>query len=342
MSFKRLLICSFVAVSIVFNFEQRELFAAKGKNLRLLDKKPSYFTPKYDENQPRSYTWMPLLSFVIPGVGQAKEKEYGAFSIYFSTAVAGLSYSSYNNNKLSDYHDSDEYKLLSDDEKDNRKIHGELERKVAIGSQLYMAMGSMSAYHSFRTAVATRQRYGEFTFLTKEETPWELATAPFQFRFLKRPSTYIPLGIIAGYYLLLMNAEFDDDDDMKKDALSNSDVFYSGAVSYMAGVHEEALFRGWMMPCFMEWTGSELWSNGLTAATFALAHLGTVNVPLPQLILGWHLGNVTQNNDWTLSESIFIHAWWDVFALLASYQLKKNDEKAKLPVIWAPPLKFVF
>lgn len=159
---------------------------------------------------------------------------------------------------------------------------------------------------------------------------------------MTRITTIIPLSIVAGLYIITANSQFEEEDDYKRDSLSSSDFLYTGTISYLAGVHEEALFRGWVMPVLMEWTDSPFWSNTLTSVGFSLAHLGSVDVPVVQLLLGWYLGYVSQSNQWTLSESIFIHAWWDVFALLGMYSIKRKDSKAKLPILWLPQLKFVF
>lgn len=303
----------------------------------------SFFLPKRNPTRPRGYILSPLLSWALPGLDQWIEGQESYGALYLGVHLGGLAYGSHYQRRVDEYQNTSRYQNLSEEEKENLAVHGEMERKRDLGSQIFNGIRSISAYHAFRTAVATRRPYGSFTFLAKEETPSDIALAPFQFEYLTRMSTIIPLGIIATYAMYVTGSNFDDDKEYEKDSLTRSDLFYSGAISYNAGVHEEAWFRGWFMPIFMEWTESELWSNTITAVIFALAHLNDQNQrPWPQLALGWHLGYVTQKNNWTLSESIFIHAWWDVFALLGQYQIKRKNPNAVLPIIWAPPLQIYF
>jgi membrane protease YdiL (CAAX protease family) len=209
-------------------------------------------------------------------------------------------------------------------------------------------MSSLSAYHSFRTAVTTRYQYGQFTFLNpkNEETPAQLALAPFNFTYLARPTTIIPLAVVATLAVAIANQEPTPESNTYRDGLTSSDIFYASGTSYLAGLHEEALFRGWMMPCLMQWTSSPFWSNSITAATFAVAHMGNVQVPVAQLAMGWYWGWLAQRRQWTLGEGIFIHTWYDVMIFMASYNFryKKNPTAtaAALPVLWLPPLSLSF
>ena len=303
----------------------------------------SLFTPKSSPSRPRNYIISPLISWaVLPGFDQWWEGQYLYAGIYTGTAIAGHVYADSYVEQYRKKINAPEYKNLPEEEKDNELTHGELERKIQLGRQTAFAAGSFSAYHSFRTAVTTLQPYGKFTFLKKEESPADLALAPFKFSYLSRWTTYVPLGFIGLLYVATANQKFEPDSEYRKDKLSNSDVGFSRGTSYLAGTHEEASFRGYIMPVFREWTSSDLWSNALQSLIFAAAHLNTVSLPVAQLGLGFHLGWVTQRNEWTLSEAIFIHAWWDVFALMAAYQVKKKNPEARLPDLLLPPLVFHF
>ena len=96
-----------------------------------------------------------------------------------------------------------------------------------------------------------------------------------------------------------------------------------------------------------EYWDSDFWSNAAQSLLFAAAHLNTNPQPIAQLLLGYHLGYVTQKNNWTLGESIFIHTWWDVIAFSTIYHYKQaepeNEAVQRLkPVLWLPPLQFAF
>ncbi len=285
-----------------------------------------------EPERPRNYILPPLISFVLPGFDQWAEGQQEAGFTYSSLGVTGLVVGS-----------SAWYRF------NNRGVRGATEieisdrdnevRQYLLGVQLYSAAGSLSAYHSFRSAVRTRQAQGQFAFLSQEESVDEILKSPFRFSYLRRPTTYYPLllgtaavGVIwAGHKSLFTRNQF-----------NFADAFYSGSFSYLAGTHEEALFRGWMMPVLMESWKSPLWSNTATAAVFAAAHYSQSNkVPVFQFVAGWYLGYLTQKNNWTLSEAIFVHTWWDVIIFSGLYfvEARARPESAILNL---PPITFSF
>ena len=286
--------------------------------------------------KPKNYIFPPLLSFFLPGFDQWVEGDYRYATAYSGSALAGIVYSRENRSQLAE--DLEGKEGFSEEWQENRLIHGELERKIALGGQITFASGSFSAYHSFRTATKSRRQLGEFTFLP-EETPEDILLSPFRFDYIFKSSTYIPLSIAAGF--LFLNQASILPDEYVRDSFSGSDLFYSGATSYLAGTHEEALYRGVIMPGIMNSVQSEFWSNSATAFLFAISHLATVDVPLPQFLLGWHLGNVTQNNKWSISESVFIHTWWNVFAFVSIYNTRKKQPERK-STLWLPGIAVNF
>lgn len=300
------------------------------------------FTPKYNPDRVRSVFWAPLFSLFIPGLDQWMEGQYGYATAYTGVALAGYQIADYNRQRLRDEYDTWEYDTQPKEVKENRQTFGERERRLAYGSQMAFAAGSFSAYHAFRTAVPGQQKIGRFEFLKESETPKDILLAPFRFDYLRRPSTWIPLGVIAGLGILSHGAELGEGSEYEKRVLNRSDYLYTMGISYAAGTHEELLFRGWLLPVTRQMTGGDLSANLITTAAFALAHLGTTQMPVPQALLGFHLGWVTQQNNWTLSESIFIHTWWDVFAFLMQYELQKKDPRAAPAALWLPPIQLTF
>ena len=173
----------------------------------------------------------------------------------------------------------------------------------------------------------------------------ELFKSTLEFKYLTRKTTWIPLligGAIAGLRLSTPPATYNE-----RSPFTSADALFTSAFSANAGTHEEAMFRGWLMPVLREYTGSDMWSNIGQGVLFAAAHLGTVSTPLPQLLLGLHLGNLTQDNGWEMGEAVFIHTWWDIIAFWTQFQY--NSKYAKSPVapvvpavLWLPPLEWVF
>ena len=315
----------------------------------------SYFRPRRNPGKKRNYILWPLLSLLAPGLDQWIEGQYGAAATYTGISVAGNAYALANYQDYADFIESPTYKNMSKDQQNDWAMNDENARRVQFGLQLgggpltlgLGAMSSLSAYHAFRTAVTTRYQFGQFGFLDPqyEETPADLALAPFHFQYLARPTTYIPLAIVATLAYATYNQTPEPDSNTYRDGLSSSDVFYATSTSYLAGVHEEALFRGFMMPCFMQWTGSPFWSNSITAGVFAVAHMNQVQVPLAQLLMGWYWGWLAQHRNWTIGEGIFIHSWYDTMIFLATYNFRYKQPatgNAVPPVLWLPALRMTF
>jgi membrane protease YdiL (CAAX protease family) len=273
----------------------------------------------YNLDKPRSVMWPAFFSFFIPGLDQWIENQHHAGFFYSGLGLTGMALANQAWGKIKD---DDFYHL---DPENIEHWH----RQYILGSQIYQVAGSFSAYHSFRTAVRTQKKLGKYAFLKKEEHTGEILAAPFKFSYLKRHTTYLPLGGLAVAVAILVSA---DDEAAGKITLNES--LYSGAISYNAGTGEEALFRGWIMPGMRQSMKSDFWSNTASAFIFAIAHQSEqLQVPWPQFVMGWYLGWLTQQNDWTLSESVFIHTWWDVIAFSAAYLAQSKT--AYLPLIYA-------
>jgi hypothetical protein len=266
-----------------------------------------------DFEQPRGLFWRPILSLLVPGLDQWFEEQYRSASVYsgyatlgFGAQLSALDFNNSGNNTFSE--DNDRH------------------RRYIWGTQAYMDIGFVSAFHSFRKAAETRKRDGQFLFLKHEETAGDLFMAPFHLEKIIKPSVFIPLAALSAFEVVLSNQP-----RYRRGVWRGDDLTFATAMSANAGIGEEALFRGYFMPVTREWWGSDFWSNTATATVFAAAHLRTVSVPLPQFALGWYLGWHVQRNEWQLSDAVFIHTWWDIVAISA--ELARNRGQAVyLPV----------
>lgn len=326
-------------------------------------KRTSVFDPRRQPDRPRSDIGIPLVSFLLPGFDQWWEAQYGSAAAYTGLWLGGSLYAStvaHANglNTSGEKVDEDGKPIKTDRDGDGEVDDVGLDgkeisvRKVILGGLVAQGAAGMSAYHAFRTAARSRQAQGQYGFLTYEETPVDLLLAPFEFSYLKRSSTYVPL--IVGAVLASFILSSDPGEDMERTKFTAADGFFTSAYSYNAGTHEEALFRGWIMPVMYEYWGSEFWSNAAQSVLFAAAHLNTNSVPVAQLFLGYHLGDVTQDDGWRLGEAVFIHAWWDVLAFATAYHYKQKpleteDDPAgdvrvtyRRPTLWLPPLYLNF
>jgi len=178
----------------------------------------------------------PMVSFIIPGAGQWMRGQVLSGTLYSGVALAGLSYAEHSGTEIG-------HQKKIDDTEISQK--GFAQRKYMLGLQTYQASGGMSLYHTFRSAVWQRQKFGQYAFLTRSETPLELMKAPIEFQYLTRPTTYIPLAIggMASWYLASHPPK-----GYTKSRLRREDPMFATAFSFNAGTHEEAMFRGWLMP----------------------------------------------------------------------------------------------
>ena len=315
-----------------------------------------------EESYPRkkSIFWSPFASFLLPGFDQWWEGRYGQAGAFSGTAIVGSMITS---SALSSINEDDAE--LGEDESPLTAEDTRF-RRAQLGNQIAQVAGGFSAYEAFRSALPSHQAGGGFGFLPPASdlrNTGEVLWAPFQFSYLARPTTFIPLGILAGLAYLQVTQTSDDDlfnEDLQRSAFTSEDAFYAGAISFNAGTHEEAMFRGWLLPVLYEKTDDFFWANVSNAALFAVAHLNTVSVPTAQLAMGYYWGYLTEKNNWDIGEATFIHTWWDVIILSMLYHFEPLDEEKKKEnntaifrngqiirppaprAVWLPPLTFTF
>ena len=304
-------------------------FAQESTNEMTSDVDDKFFSYKMKRpNKKRgSIFGFPLLSFAVPGIGQFLNGQYGPGFVYSGTAFAGAATAVSGVIELSNRNDNDA------DNDDDLYVEGFEDkdpavRRILVGTSLYTLAGSLSLYHSFQTVVDFRKQQGDFSFLPDErETTDELMLAPFEFGFLGRWTTWVPLVSLLG----LVFVDGANDDYNTRDSLNAGDYALAGTLSYGAGVGEEAMFRGWLYPAFINSYGedNEFWANATQAAIFGALHYSRDNrFPLFQALGGFYWGWLTRKNNWSLKESIFIHTWWDVIAFTAIFA--QGDKKASI------------
>lgn len=275
----------------------------------------------HDSLRPRG-GWGPVFSFFLPGIDQFVEGQTAAGATYLTYGVSGVVIAMNRNDALT-----------SDPGQNDIGSRDNAVRQYMLGWQMYQTAGALSAYQAYRSTIQTyRESETGYGFIKSDDTTLDLAWAPFDFRFLARPTTFVPLGLLLAATVYAVNETSDADR-----YLSGSDYGYTAALSYQAGVSEEAIFRGWLMPSFRDSWKSDFWSNSTQATIFALLHISDENpYPVAQFLVGYYLGWLTQQNRWSLRESIFIHAWWDVIAFTGSYLLEtKKERQAYLPLLTA-------
>lgn len=313
-------------------------------NAQNQEKDPFTFDLELRPHEPRSYVIAPLISFILPGFDQWYENQYTAAMTYSGIAFLGIQYGSHHYlsaGKSAEQREKRFKELGSDPFAKDFNF-----RSYRLGNQIFQSMGGLSSYHSFRSAAKTHESLGKFKFLAhSDETVPQILMAPFDFSYLSRPTTFVPLivGLGLAFKDQLLPVSVLKSAGIKKSPLQADDLFFSSAFSFNAGTHEEAMFRGWIMPVMYEAMGDSFLANLTTSALFAAAHLTTVKLPIIQGLLGYHLGNVTLENAFSIKEAVFIHVWWDVIAFVSLYSFAKTNKddqllsrlKFSLPVLGA-------
>jgi len=261
---------------------------------------PGYKTRK------RNFLWPPIYSLAVPGLDQFIKGQTTAGVAFSGTAVGGLAL----------YLVSGEHGIKNPD----ALSLNDDQRSADLGLEIAQVSGFMSSYHAFRTAVITRPE--DFSFLKHEESDFDILLAPVHFSYMLEPTTY--LALLVGAAAIFADVKTSGGNTNFGSPVL-ADGAFAGGFSYMAGTGEEALFRGTMMPIFRYYTDSNFWSNAITGTAFAAAHLGTVQLPVFQLVSGLYFGWVTQKNEWAIGENVFIHAWYDVMAFVAGYAVDRHS-----------------
>lgn len=274
-----------------------------------------------NKEKPRGLFWPELGSLLLPGLDQWIEQQNKSAVIYSGGAYMGLKlvFSATTNLEKKGLKENEDYFVNLSSRDDDL-------RNLMLGSHIYNVMGYMSAYHSFRTAVLSHQPHGKFLFLPKNETPKELLWAPFEFSHLKSWSTVLPLSLLVVTLSQEIKADL-----FKHNSYNYKDQLYATSFSYGAGLGEEMMFRGWLMPMAYESWGSAWGANLFTATVFAAGHVTSSNkTPTAQFLLGYYFGYLTIANEWSLRESIFLHTWWDILIFTANYFDASRTKEASL------------
>lgn len=262
----------------------------------------SEFSPK-DPSDKKGLYLLPALSLFLPGLDQYIEGQTKYAASYTVTAFLGLQIYSNNPNKTSNLsikNQTDEYRY----------------GLGTFGGKLYETAGSLSAYHSFRTAVKSRPK--DFEFLKSEDSIAEILFSPFNFNYLTNYEVTIPLVSL----LLLSTTEKKTFKTPLVERL-NSTI----GLSFLAATGEEVLYRGWLMPAMHYQFDSALTANIIQSLIFGGLHYDGSHIPIAQTILGFYFGYLIQEDKYSMKRSIFIHYWWDAIIFARNLLIPKSMKK---------------
>lgn len=276
--------------------------------------------PIIEVKEKRSILFLPLLNIALPGLTQAIDGDGGKASIFFGTALTGILIENAAHEKLEAFRQSD-----------SERYHGyrDNQRAERIGNSIAKHATFVSLYDGFLTRVKDYQIDNQYLFLPKEQNLESIHMAPLHFQYMTRSTTLIPFLIAVG----LGVSGYNESPTPDHFDLRPIDGFASSYNSYAAGVSEEAVFRGWMQPMLYENTKSYWLSNSIQAVIFGYAH---GPAPYPQLAFGFYAGWLATENGWDIGETIFIHTWWDLILMTASYARTRSltkDFNIQLPLV---------
>ncbi len=246
-----------------------------------------------------------IASLVVPGAGQAANDDYGTAAVHFSVFAVSV-YGAIQYRNKSDYLDPD----TRYDEDNNRETINRTTLKYDYATRLATDTALYSSYGAYRDA-RQKDNSGYRTPLPRESLT-DLAVAPFSFKFLSRPTTFIPLAIVAA-------AAFSSKNDYgiyRHQDVSRGDLYtFNFIANEMTAVGEEAMFRGFLNNELSNRFGD---TGGLigSSAIFGLAHTGqgqTANA-LEATAAGLYLGYLHQRNGFEAGEGVALHYWVNVLA----------------------------
>jgi membrane protease YdiL (CAAX protease family) len=261
---------------------------------------------------------LPLTGFVVPGLPQFAHRALLAGLGYLGTALTGYALADSSVGRLSE---------------DTLPWHGR-DQIADLGFSVLMSASWFSPWDAFHRAVPRLQARGKYTFLPQRENIGSLLSAPFDFRFLRRKTTWVALGETAVITTLILSQREDGVPPFR-----GQDLGYSAGVSMGAAVGEEAFFRGFLMPVLHQNTGRRFWlANGIQGSIFGGLHYDdefpavAAIIAVSSMYTGW----VVRRNDWSLREAVFHHFWYDAFVFTAGF-LSEKDRMFRITV---PPIRF--
>ena len=257
-------------------------------------------------------------SLIIPGAGQLSNGDREEAAAHFGVFAVSL-YGALHYRKQDDFLNEDE----RFDDANDREIINRTTLKYDYAARLTTDTALYSSYAAYRDARA-RDNSGYRTSPPRESLA-DLSAAPFSWRYLSRPTTFIPLAIqVIGVFSKGNHYRID-----RVGSVSRNDLYiFNFTANEMTAVGEEALFRGFMNNEFSDRYGNRT-GLVLSSLIFGLSHNGsgqTANA-LEATGAGLYLGWLHQRNGFEAAEGVALHYWINVLAGVAAI---RNGEGAQL------------
>jgi hypothetical protein len=257
-------------------------------------------------------------SLIVPGAGQAANGDYVDAGAHLGTYLVLL-------NQYEVLINQSDYIRSSDRTDRDRNI---TINRTSFQADLYAtALTDLSFYSAYAAYRDARQMIGNAGYATPapRESLTEAAVAPFQWEYLQRPTTWIPVLIaLAG---ALTPPDSNSYIYRPQGALTRDEMAYGFAGQFnMVAVGEESFFRGVLNNGFSSAFG-ENWGLASSSVAFGLAHagVGAQATPAAATVFGAYLGWLHQRNDYDMREGVAIHFWWDFLTGIAMLHTRKTQ-----------------
>ncbi|MFP4131855.1 MAG: CPBP family intramembrane glutamic endopeptidase [Thiohalospira sp.] len=264
-------------------------------------------------------------SFLVPGLGQFINGEPAKGGFHLATWGTAADIAAYYRTRddyiePGDRHDEDELVITTNRTSERADLFG----TVASSTRFY------SAFDAYRQRRTMRGNRGYRTPISDEGFQ-DLARAPFEARYLSRPTTFVPMAIAASG--LLLSSE-DSWVTRTQGGLTRHETAAmlmprQGAVA----LGEEAFFRGVLNNSFHHQFGP-WWGTAASSVGFGLAHSGaglSANAGVATAY-GVYLGWLHRHNDYRLGENVAVHFWWNV--LVSAAALRHDPDERTAVVRW--------
>lgn len=268
--------------------------------------------------------WHAFASFLIPGLGQTIQEDYGAGATHFGAyLVMARQYTILTEQddfiESEDRVDEDEHVIRTN----RTTFYADL---YATGLTNLMFYSSYAAYRDQRQA----ETNVGYTTPAPRESIGDLALSPFSWTYLKRPTTFLPLLIPLIAVLTPPSDEqllIEPDDSISREEMAAWFFAQHG----MVAVGEESFFRGVLNNGLSDSLGPT-WGLGTSAVIFGAAHIGSPQptTPLLATFFGLYLGWLHQQNGYQAGQGVAIHYWWNVLVSLSMLAEREQTREITL------------
>ena len=267
-----------------------------------------------------------VASAVVPGAGQASNGDYGEAALHFGVFAVSV-YGAIRYQDKSNYLDADQRY----DADNNREFINKTTLRYDYAARLATDMALYSGYAAYRDARA-RDNSG-FRTPAPRESLGDLAMSPFSFKYLARPTTFIPLAIQAAALYRYKDSQDAYGIYRHRDVSAGDLHTFNLIANEWTAVGEEAFFRGFLNNEFSNRYGDNQ-GLAISSAIFGLAHTGrgqTANA-LEATLAGAYLGWVQQKNGFEAGEGVALHYWINVLAGISAIHNGGRAELLHIPL----------